>query len=173
MLRHFGFGYGSVPNKELMQRGRLTHAACHMLAGGGEDPAWESRHPECAIYIAAYRKFLREHRFVLVEFEREYRCESLRFVSHPDQVGVLDESGLVDLEIKSGTLPRWVQLQTAGQVIAMGTTSMKRFALQLKSDGNYVLTPHEDWRDLDRFRALVDAYWTVQEFGLEPGAIPT
>jgi hypothetical protein len=173
VLKHFGFGYGSVPHKDAMRRGRLVTAACHMIAAGDSDPPWEARHPECAPYLDAYRRFFREHRFILIEAEREYRSAPLRFISHPDQIGMLDEVGVVDLELKSGTYPRWVQLQTAGQVIAMGTPTMKRFCLQLKNDGNYVLTPHEDWRDLDRFRALVDAYWTVREFGLEPGAIPS
>jgi hypothetical protein len=168
--------YNGLDNSDAMRRGRLVTAGCHMLAAGDADPAWEERHPECASYLAAYRKFLREHQFVLLEAEREYRCESLRFISHPDQIGVMDGMSPIDLELKSGGLPKWVQLQTAGQVLAIGTPRMRRFALHLKHDASYALIPHEDWRDLDRFRALVDTYWTQREFNpitLDEGAIPS
>lgn len=152
------------PSDAPATRGRGVHAACHLLAKNDADLEWEARHPECQPYIDAYRQFLREHNFVLLEAEREYRCESLRFISHPDQIGRLDAFGTVDLELKSGGLPRWVQLQTAGQVLAIGAPSMRRFALHLKADGGYTLIPHTDFRDFDRFRSLVDAYWTIQEF---------
>jgi hypothetical protein len=148
-----------------MRRGRLVTAACHLLAGHealGE--GWEARHPECHPYLDAYRRFQREHRIELIESEVEYRSEVHRFISHPDQIVMLDGSGPVDLELKSGSMPKWCQLQTAGQVLAMGKPQMKRFALQLKADGNYKLFPHEDFRDLDRFRAMIETYWTVQEF---------
>jgi len=164
ILRFFGLSY-STPNQDAMRRGRLVTAACHLIAAGDSlGEGWEQRHIECHPYLDAYREFRRQHRFRLIESEGEYLCESLRFVSHPDQVGELDNIGLVDLELKSGGMPPWCQLQTAGQVIAMGYPAMKRFALQLKNDGTFQLFPHTDFRDLDRFRALVDAYWTVQEF---------
>lgn len=177
IIRHFGlmgsYGYGP-PNQELMRRGRLVHAACHMFAAGDSDPAWEARHPECHAYLDAYRRFLREHDFVLVEAEREYRSETLRFVSHPDEIGKLDGQSHCVIEIKSGGLPRWVPLQTAGQVLAIGAPTMHRFVLHLKSDGGYSLLPHEDWRDLDRFRAMIDTYWTQVDFGPQTeGAIPS
>jgi hypothetical protein len=176
IIRHFGLMVNYNPHSapELMQRGRLVHAACHLLATGDADLAWEARHPECQPFVEAYRRFLREHTFRLMECEREYRSETYRFISHPDQIGLLDGKRPVDLEIKSGALPRWVQLQTAGQVLCMGAPHMRRFALHLKGDGTYALEPHEDWRDLDRFRAMVDTYWTQREFSpFQLGAIPS
>jgi hypothetical protein len=41
----------------------------------------------------------------------------------------------------------------------------------LKSDGNFELFAHRDFRDIDRFRALVESFWTIQEYrtnGSEP-----
>jgi hypothetical protein len=174
IIRHFGLtkGYGP-PNEELMKRGRLVHAACHLIAAEDSDPEWEARHPECMPYVDAYRKFFREHEFLLLEAEREYRSEVLRFVSHPDQLGVLDGKRPALIEIKSGGLPKWVQLQTAGQVLAIGIPTIHRFALQLKVDGGYTLVAHEDWRDLDRFRSMIDTYWTQREFTPFEGAIPS
>lgn len=166
LIKHFGLmtEYGGDMDAA-MRRGRLVTAACHLLAVHGSlGEGWEARHPECHPYLDAYRRFQREHRIELIESEREYRSDVYRFVSHPDQIVMLDGSGPVDLELKSGGMPKWCQLQTAGQVLAMGEPGMKRFGLQLKADGNYKLFAHEDFRDLDRFRAMVETYWTVQEF---------
>lgn len=167
VLKFFGFtaDYDSFGNDDAMRRGRRVHAACHLIAAGSSlGQGWEERHPEVTAYLDAYRKFRREHRFRLIESEGEYLCEALRFKSHPDQVGTLDEWGLVDLELKSGSMPTWCRLQTAGQVLAMGYPAMRRFALQLKDDATYQLFEHDDFRDLDRFRSLIDSYWTIQEF---------
>jgi hypothetical protein len=167
LLKFFGLtgDYELFSSETAMKRGARVHAACHLIAREeslGE--GWEARHLECAPYLDAYRRFRREHRFRLLEWEAEYLCEALRFKSHPDQLGTLDDFGLVDLELKSGSMPAWCPLQTAGQVLAIGDPVMRRFALQLKDDGSYQLYPHDDYRDVDRFRALVDAYWTIQEF---------
>lgn len=167
IIKHFGLlGYEGGDMEAAMRRGRLVTAACHLLAGN--EPfreGWEANHPECHSYLDAYRRFLREHHVELIEAEREYRSEIYRFVSHPDQIVMLDGfPGPVDLELKSGGMPKWCQLQTAGQVLAMGQPGMRRFGLQLKADGNYKLYAHEDFRDLDRFKALIETYWTIQEF---------
>jgi len=179
ILRFFGFGseyaHGNPMSMErAMQRGRLVTRACELIAAGEPfKEGWEADHPECVPYIDAYRKFFREHRFTLREAETEYLCLPHRFVSHPDQVGELDAFGEVDLELKSGSMPFWCPLQTGGQVLAMGRPAMRRFALQLKDNGNYQLFPHEDFRDIDRFRSLVESYWTIQEFGNGSGNPPT
>ena len=168
VLKFFGLSgdYELFSNNTAMLRGRRVHAACQLI--GANLPfkeGWEANHLECAPYLDAYRKFQREHRFHLLEYEQEYFCESLRFKSHPDQLGMLDDlDGLVNLELKSGSMPEWCRLQTAGQVLAMNDPAIRRFGLQLKDDGNYQLYPHEDFRDLDRFRAMIDTYWTIQEF---------
>ena len=177
IIRHFGLmvDYEGMSNGAAMRRGRLVTAACHLLAGDQSlGDGWEARHPECHPYLDAYRKFLREHEIKILEFEKEYRSEIYRFISHPDQIVMLDGNGPVDLELKSGCYPKWCQLQTAGQVLAMGYPAMRRFALLLKAEGDYQLYPHEDYRDLDRFRAMIETYWTWQEFRprLE-GAIPS
>ena len=157
--------YEQHGNTAAMRRGRLVTAACHLIAA--DEPlghGWEERHPECQPYLAAYRKFLGEHDFILLEAEREYRCEALRFISHPDQIGKLDGQSPIDLELKSGSMPSWCRLQTAGQVLAIGAPAMRRFALHLKADGAYALIPHDEFRDLDCFRSLVQAYWIIQDF---------
>lgn len=156
--------YPGLSNESAMTRGRGVHAACHLIAAKDEDREWESRHPECQPYLDAYRAFLREHSFRLISAEKEFRSEAHRFVTHPDEIGELDEFGTVDLEIKSGTMPRWCRLQTAGQILAIGVPSMKRFGLLLRADASYQLYPHEDFRDIDRFRSMIDTWWVIQEF---------
>ena len=176
IIKFFGLSgnYDQFSSETAMQRGRLVTAGCHMLAYDESDPQWEARHPECHGYLDAYRKFQREHLFRVQEVEPEYRSEALRFVSRPDQIGTLDTFGLVDLELKSGTMPKWCPLQTAGQVLAMKSPGMRRFGLLLRHDGNYQLFPHDDFRDLDRFRAMVETYWTIREFrnGNDPNNTP-
>jgi hypothetical protein len=170
VLKFFGFGSeyalgNPMSVEQAMQRGRLVTRACELIAMGEPfKEGWEAQHLECAPYLDAYRKFFREHCFRLLEAETEYRCEAHRFVSHPDQVGFLDNFGPTDLELKSGSMPSWCPLQTGGQVLAMGDPKIRRFGLQLKDDGTYKLFPHEDFRDIDRFRSLVESYWTIQEF---------
>jgi hypothetical protein len=165
IIRFFGLSldYEEFGSDESARRGQLVHAGSHMLANHGQDRPWEARHPEVHRYLDAYRKFLREHDFQLLYAEHEFKCESLRFISHPDQIGLLDGKHAL-LELKSGGLPKWVRLQTAGQVLAIGEPTLQRFALHLKADGNYALIPHEEFRDMDRFRSMIDTWWTIQEF---------
>lgn len=166
ILKYFGLmaDYEQFGDEEALTRGKLVHAGCHMFAVGDTDQEWETRHPECHPYLDAYRRFLREHKFELVTAEPEYRSPVYRFISHPDQIGKLDGFGLTNLELKSGTMPKCCPLQTGGQVLAMNTPRMRRFGLLLKKDGGYQLFPHEDFRDIDRFAAMVQTYWTIQEF---------
>ena len=169
ILRYFGLmrAFEQFGDAHHLMRGQLTHAACHLLGNRQElTEDWEARHEECASYITAYRRFLVEHELKLMETEGEYVSHVHRFVSHPDQIGRLDGYGLCNLELKSGTLPACVALQTAGQIIAIGIPSMKRFCLQLCADGTYRLEQHEDFRDLDKFRALVESWWTIREYGV-------
>src|SRR5713226_6036919 len=94
ILRHFKLmrDYEQFGKPEQMQRGRLVTAACHLIAAGkpldseAVISGWEDRHTECAPYLAAYRKFFKEHRFRISEYEKEYRSATLRFISHPDQI---------------------------------------------------------------------------------------
>lgn len=168
IIKFFGLSwdYEEFASEEASQRGRLVHAACHLLADNQFfNEGWEARHPECHPYLDAYRKFLREHSFILMHAEKEFRSEAHRFISHPDQIGTLDKHGMVVLELKSGSMPNWCRLQTAGQVLSMGRTVLSRFALLLQKDGSYKLFPHEDFRDLDRFRSMVETWWTIKEFG--------
>jgi hypothetical protein len=166
IIKFFGLaaGYEEFSSDEATQRGKRVHAACHMIGQDLADNAWEARHPECVGYLDAYRKFLREHRFRLLQWEGEFKSETHRFVSHPDQLGVLDRPGLVNLELKSGSMPDWCPLQTGGQVLAIGDPAIRRYGLLLRDDGTYRLFPHEDFRDIDRFRSMVETWWTIQEF---------
>jgi hypothetical protein len=166
ILRYFGLmaDYEQFGNEDALRRGRLVTAGCHILGAGNSDQQWESRHPECHPYLDAYRRFLREHHFELLAAEQEYRSSVHRFISHPDQIGKLDGFGMTNLELKSGSMPKCCPLQTGGQVLAMGHPAIRRFGLLLKNDGSYQLFPHDDFRDIDRFAAMIQTYWTIQEF---------
>jgi len=147
-----------------MKRGRLVTAGCHLLGFGKPlGDGWETRHPECQQYLDAYRKFQRDHELTVLQVEPELRNEIYHYISHPDQIVLLDGKGPVDLELKSGGMPSWCRLQTAGQVLAAGNPRMPRYGLQLKPDGTYTLYPHEDFRDLDRWIAMIETWWTIHD----------
>jgi len=150
-------------NSGPMQRGRLVVAACHILGQKKElEPAWCDRHPECLPYLDVYRIFLSQHRVQLLHFEREFRCEEERFVTHPDQVMLLDDVE-ADVEIKTGALKLWVALQTAAQVLAIGKR-MKRFGLELIPGARPKLIPFPDPRDLDEFRIKARNWWVDAKY---------
>jgi hypothetical protein len=137
-------------------RGSALHKACHWL-GMELEPAWASPHPELDGYLDGYRLFKREHNWRMTMHEAEFKCESLKLITHPDQIGHLDGE-FADVELKSGAAPVWVNLQTAGQVIAMNEhLKVRRYCLSLPGDGKYKLIPHTDVRDFGEFRALVNA----------------
>ncbi len=139
-------------------RGSALHKGCHWL-GMDMEPPWTAPHPELDGYLDGYRLFRKEHEWKMTTCEAEYICESLRVVTHPDQIGYL-HGNFADLELKTGAAPAWVHLQTAGQVIAMNEhLKVRRYCLSLPGDGKYKLIPHTDVRDFGEFRALVNAVW--------------
>jgi len=145
-------------------RGSALHKACHWLAMG-KQPPWKEPHPELDRYLVGFEKFLGEHAWRMHDHESEWVNDSERLIAHPDQYGILDGK-LSVLEIKTGVLPEWVGLQTAGQLIArrMSVSQMQRMAISLPGNHSYALKPLANYRDFAEFRVLLQAVHTRAKY---------
>jgi hypothetical protein len=165
--------YPSQTMDDAARRGRLVSAASHLLASRKQiDPAWLTRHDECAPYLDALNEFFERHDFVLWDAEKEVRCEVERYLTHPDWIGLLDGVP-ADVEIKTGESPQtWWPLQTGGQLYALrsikypSADKMIRVVLQL-ARGQFKLHYHTDPRDMSEFIILVRSYWVKQKYVAE------
>ena len=162
--------YGDIErwsDSEAMRRGRLTDAACNLLAMGKVLPeAWEIDHPECVPFIDGYRSFLQRHRVQLIDCAREVTNRNERYLGHYDQLLMLDGGVRALIDIKTGGLPPVTALQLAGYELAcysMGIERVTRFALQL-ARGDFKLVPFTDPRDKDEFTILVRAHWVRAKY---------
>lgn len=129
----------------------------------GQEPQWANPHPELDEFLDGFRLFLTEHDWYHGEHEREYVSHTDRLVTHPDLLGHLD--GIFsNLEVKTGAKPNFVNLQTAGQNIAIGNIALPRYCLHLPGNGAYKLEKHTDYRDFAEFRGLLQAVWTRAKY---------
>ena len=161
VLRGAGFIDDEWFTEEGRERGNAVHAATHFDDEGDLDET--SVAPLVFPYLRAWRKFRRETGFMpLVLPDGGLACELAvasriyGFATTVDRVGFFVVPRiLVVLEIKSGSLGA-AALQTAGQALALqenGVYIGSRFAVRLKPDGDYNLTPRfpddlsdrEDW----------------------------
>ena len=128
--------------------------------------------PEIVPYVDGYREFKAKTGFRPVLIETR--------VGHPmgyagtlDRVGWLNDR-LVQIDLKSGQLPKWAGLQTAGyetalkwmiehMLIPMPAFPEARFALQLSKDGKYKLHPLTNRSDeADFYAALQVHQWKAR-----------
>ena len=143
-------------------RGSALIKACDWLSLG-QEPQWANPHPELDEFLDGFRLFLKEHDWRHGEHEREYVSHTDRLVTHPDLLGHLD--GIFsNLEVKTGAKPNFVNLQTAGQNIAIGNLALPRYCLHLPGNGAYKLEKHTDYRDFTEFRVLLQAVWTRTKY---------
>jgi hypothetical protein len=88
ILRDLGIVSYHGPPGAAAQRGRLTHAACALLAQGQEiDPAWLERNAEVLPYLDGFLSAINGplSGFKPVRFEHEIVNEAERFIGHSDQ----------------------------------------------------------------------------------------
>ncbi len=152
------------------RRGRLTHAACHLIGAGHEiEPEWFERssgegeqdrveHRVCIPYIDGYRKFKADHPelFPIQTSELEVVNQTERYLGHIDEI-MADDS---ELDEKTGKAPVWCPLQTALYNLARGKHA-RRLVLELPGDGDYRLIVHSDFRDFAEATILARAWWLV------------
>lgn len=156
----------SYVNEHALTVGKAVHLGIKYLEAGTLD--WDSvePYPEIAGRIRAWQKF-----------KQDTQCETI-FSEQPVwnpiacYWGILDWAGMLDglalIDYKSGIVQDWVRYQTAGYAeclqipneIKIPKGHIKRFGLQLKPDGNYVLSKEfNDRHDTQMFLSMVAHMW--------------
>lgn len=109
---------------------------------------------EMQFYYDAYKSFADDFRWTPHTVEVPMANE--QFAGTPDQIGFLNGHEIV-LDLKTGAISPATGLQLVGYQILYNKT-LRRYALQLYSDGRYKLTEYKDRNDRYIFQAAV-AIW--------------
>lgn len=147
--------FSNVPARVLEKardRGQRVHAACNLDVLGTLDE--NTVDDEVAPYLAQFRRFLRESGFVPTLSECRVYDETLWYAGTLDLFGDLPGCLDVQIDIKSGLIPRSVGPQTAaysnGLYKRAGIMTRKRFALKLEA-GKYSLIQLDSTDDFGTF----------------------
>lgn len=155
VLQDMGFVDSRWFTEESRTRGKYVHKIIELHVKGelDEDTVDESLKG----YFEAYQRFACDTSFIPEEIEVPASILTYRFTGTPDYVGLLN--GLPSIiDGKSGLISAVTGLQLAGyEVLKQGR--YKRFALQLKADGNYKLTSFTDRNDRAIFLQAVSLWW--------------
>jgi hypothetical protein len=139
------------------QRGRAVHLAVHFDAERDLDESSVS--PLIRPYLEAARTFKRDTHFVTELTEARVWAIDLGYAGTLDHLGLIGKKQRVLVDWKTGTVPEWARLQTAGYANAFPNgAGFLRYAVQLQADGGYRITsfePQEFRRDLTDFLACV------------------
>lgn len=136
-------------------RGSLVHEWCELL-DLGHVSADETPPTEAEPYVAAYLSFLASGAFVAAEggIEQVVVCAPYRYAGTLDRRGKLHGvPAILDLKC-SALVPPTVGLQLAGYALALDGAH-QRYSLQLRSDGTYRLSKHDDKNDVTDWLACV------------------
>ena len=133
-------------------RGQRVHAACSLDVLGILDE--NTVDDQVAPYLAQFRKFLRESRFTPTLSECLVYDDKLWYAGTLDLFGDLPGCIDVQIDIKSGAIPRSVGPQTSAYANGLykraGIMTRKRFVLKLEA-GKYSLIPLDSTDDFGTF----------------------
>ena len=149
------------------QRGRAVHLAVHFDAERDLDESSVS--PLILPYLQAARSFKRETGFRTELTEARVWALDLGYAGTLDHLGWIQDQQRVLVDWKTGAVPEWARLQTAGYANAFPNgAGFLRYAVQLKPDGAYKITsfePREFRRDMTDFLACVRVAQLQEEQG--------
>lgn len=144
--------------------GTHVHMACDLYDRGVlDEPALD---PHLAPYLAAWKIFLRETGAEVIATEARVAHPKLRYAGTLDKIVRWTRRGrheLVQIDIKSGEVPRTVGPQTAAYneaAIQTGviTGPIPRFALQLRGDATYRLLAQKSPTDWSIFLSALNLH---------------
>jgi len=139
------------------QRSRAVHLAVHFDAEGDLDESSVS--PLIRPYLEAARSFKRDTRFVTELTEARVWALDAGYAGTIDHLGCIAKNQRVLVDWKTGLIPEWARLQTAGYAHTFPNgAGFIRYAVQLKPDGGYKITSFEPQafrRDLADFLSCV------------------
>jgi hypothetical protein len=124
-----------------MERGRLIHLAAEYLDLGVLDD--DTIDPQIEGYLRAYKKFLDDTHFTIVDVERKLYHPTHLYAGKIDRIGTLNGDGDI-IDLKSGTPARVDELQLAAyfELCRVNDIPVKKaFDLYLHQDGIYKLEP--------------------------------
>lgn len=141
-------------NEYYATRGTYVHRACELI--NRCELAEDELDPVLVPYVSAWKKFMNDSKFQIIEMEARLVSETYQFSGKPDRIGIFNGCPAI-IDIKSGAVQKWTGLQLAGYEILKGSPH-KRFGVQLKDDGNYKLTEFKDRQDRGIFLAALSCY---------------
>lgn len=164
--------YDGVPEWILERKAELgtyVHLACELYDLG--TLAEEELHQDIVPYLAAWKDFRRQYGGRMHAVEPKLYHHSLGFAGQPDRCMQVETPYDV-VEIKTThRLYDAVGVQLMAQTILLehsmpGTRIGKRFAIQLKDNGKYVLKQFKDPHDRPTFIALLTVgNWLINHAG--------
>lgn len=133
--------------------GQHVHEACALDLRGRLD--WASLDPDLVPYVESLRRFLKDSGFKIIASECRVVHRAHGFAGTLDLYGLLS-ARRVQIDIKSGAMPRTVGPQTAAYEQAMladkGAATQARYCLQLNPEFRcgyklHPLTQRTDWHN--------------------------
>lgn len=145
--------------KEARDRGLAVHKAIDNDDSSDLPAEWHG-------YFEAWKRFENEKNFETLLSERPFYHPSALYAGTIDRYGLLNDVDTL-LEIKTGPDHPAYGLQTAAQkeLISVNSlfTAKRRYLLQLKDDGAYILHKHNNANDYSIFLASLAIYrWRVR-----------
>jgi len=165
ILKSAGIVDAAWYTEEARIRGTHVHQAAQFYDEGDLAPG--SIRPEIQPYMDAYVKFKRDTGFYPILIEQKV-IHTKGYAGTLDRVGWLNDR-LVQIDLKSGGIPKWAGLQTEAykqaleEMISLGHIKLEqypeaRFALQLTSEGKYKLQPLQGLSDGHYFWAALEIH---------------
>lgn len=143
------------------ERGTLVHEATALLDRGDEVDAWDRViGTDAEAFVMAWSTFREQSGFSPTLIEKPFACDKhgMRYAGTIDRVGQLNGAEYI-IELKTSSRPQpWWGLQLMGYALALqqvARTPPRRAAVQLKSDGSYVVHEFSDTRDSGFFLAAL------------------
>ncbi len=126
---------------EAAERGTAVHAAVQGFHANGFDLA--ALPEEHAGYFDAYLAFAAEGGFVVCGCEERVCDPVMGYAGTLDLRGQFrnHQTGVDLIDIKTGAVPEWVGYQTAAYARLLTGSPVRRWALNLRANGTYRLTP--------------------------------
>jgi hypothetical protein len=104
--------------------------------------------------VEAYKRFVAETGFIVMQTEVMAHSHTHRFACRVDKIGQFPTDSVPAIvEIKTGAYPEWCCLQTAAQALCLEGFH-KRYGLHLYED-KYKLHPHTNRTDAQEFLTLL------------------
>lgn len=139
------------------ERGKMVHRATELY--DLDDLDEEGLDEALVPYLEAWKRFLRESGFQILEMEHKVYSPSLQYAGTLDRLGGLPEHKPAIIDVKSGAVEPWVAIQLAAYAMTYPDYyGIERYAIQLKSDGKYSLKQFRDMNDFGIWRAAVSCY---------------